>query len=169
MPHSPKRRSTAYHEAGHAVVALALGIPFSYVTVIRRGDSLGHISLGDLERHQATVGWSDQEIRARASIVFAAGAEAERIAGIPSGGWSGDKASVTRLAIHPERLWAFSGVAAAELLLLRWEMVEAVAEQLLARRVLTENHVATVALGAVQPRRTGRQRELPLHDAMQAA
>lgn len=33
----------AYHEAAHAVIAILLRKPFQYATVIRQGDSLGHV------------------------------------------------------------------------------------------------------------------------------
>jgi hypothetical protein len=34
-------RRTAYHEAGHAIAALQLGLPFRYVTVVAKDDYLG--------------------------------------------------------------------------------------------------------------------------------
>src|SRR5882672_2653137 len=39
----PTKRETAYHEAGHAFVAIALGLPFRYVTVEPTATSLGHV------------------------------------------------------------------------------------------------------------------------------
>lgn len=38
---------TAYHEAGHAVVARVLGIPVNVVTVTANDKSLGHVVFGE--------------------------------------------------------------------------------------------------------------------------
>lgn len=35
--------TVAHHEAGHAVAAIYLGIPFQYATVLAEEDSLGHV------------------------------------------------------------------------------------------------------------------------------
>jgi hypothetical protein len=48
MSSSPAKRdyelqATAYHEAGHAVVALLLGLKFRHVTIEPDSDSLGHL------------------------------------------------------------------------------------------------------------------------------
>src|SRR5262249_34387361 len=39
-----ERSSTEYHEAGHAVVGLALKLPMAFVTIKPRASSLGHVS-----------------------------------------------------------------------------------------------------------------------------
>jgi hypothetical protein len=39
-----QRTSTAYHEAGHAVVGLALKIPMAFVTIKPKASTLGHVS-----------------------------------------------------------------------------------------------------------------------------
>ena len=36
-------QSTAYHEAGHAVMAWDQGLKFHHVTIKPHGDSLGHV------------------------------------------------------------------------------------------------------------------------------
>ncbi|MCW5704896.1 MAG: ribbon-helix-helix protein, CopG family [Bradyrhizobium sp.] len=38
---------TAYHEAGHAVVARVLGIPVTIATITKEGSSLGHVVIGE--------------------------------------------------------------------------------------------------------------------------
>jgi hypothetical protein len=42
-PKTPKLEATAYHEAGHAFVAVERRLPFKYVTIEETDDSLGHI------------------------------------------------------------------------------------------------------------------------------
>lgn len=45
MKQSQQRRFTAYHESGHAVASIELGIPFRFVTIIPSEDegTLGHV------------------------------------------------------------------------------------------------------------------------------
>ena len=43
-----RRRSIAYHEAGHAVVAHRLGVEVEHVTIVPDHTSRGHITHGDL-------------------------------------------------------------------------------------------------------------------------
>jgi hypothetical protein len=42
--HDRQRSSTAYHEAGHAVVGLALQLPMAFVTIKPRASTLGHVT-----------------------------------------------------------------------------------------------------------------------------
>ena len=53
--------ATAYHEAGHAVVALALGRPVHRVTVRPTTDRLGQCEFKK-GRHQPTDDWVEDEI-----------------------------------------------------------------------------------------------------------
>jgi hypothetical protein len=55
-----QRTSTAYHEAGHAVIGLALKLPIAFVTIKPRAYSGGHVS-------QAPVHHGVGEVYARAS------------------------------------------------------------------------------------------------------
>src|SRR5262249_23016922 len=55
-----ERSATAYHEAGHAVIGLALKVPIAFVTIKPRGHNLGHFS-------QPPVHHSIGEVYARGS------------------------------------------------------------------------------------------------------
>jgi len=47
--------ATAHHEAGHAVAAWRLEIPFRYATIIPHEDSLGHVLFNRFPK------WCDEE------------------------------------------------------------------------------------------------------------
>ena len=52
---TPKqRRSTAYHEAGHALLAHFFKLPFDYVTILPGEDTLGHLALRAHSRPRTT-------------------------------------------------------------------------------------------------------------------
>src|SRR6185437_9726471 len=42
---SDSKKSTAFHEAGHAVIARALGVRVKYATIKPGGETAGHVSL----------------------------------------------------------------------------------------------------------------------------
>jgi hypothetical protein len=50
-----RHSSTAYHEAGHAVVGLALKLPIAFATIKPRGSTLGHVSEAPVGRSVGTV------------------------------------------------------------------------------------------------------------------
>lgn len=69
-----ERSTTAYHEAGHAVAHIRLGIPFRRVTIKEDGDSLGRVSgygLGRkvFERTQAGVPTAQDRDRLEKEII----------------------------------------------------------------------------------------------------
>ncbi len=71
----------AYHEAGHAVVAARLGVPFDSVTIAADVDSSGHLVLRDpyMYVHGEDVGPDGRDIRSgRLIIVWLAGRIAQR-------------------------------------------------------------------------------------------
>jgi hypothetical protein len=61
----PRRTATAYHEAGHAVMALSLGRPVHKVTIVP-GQMLGGIRLGaceiDKRRLKASKAWLEDDV-----------------------------------------------------------------------------------------------------------
>jgi hypothetical protein len=50
-----ERSCTAYHEAGHAVIGLALRLPVAFVTIKPRAGSAGHFSQAPIHRGVGTV------------------------------------------------------------------------------------------------------------------
>ncbi len=89
-------RGTAFHEAGHAVVAAMLGIMPSYATIVARGDYGGYVYYGD----EKVTKLSKQDSLNRICIMMAGrAAEEEQFGeeGITSG-ISGDLKAATELA-----------------------------------------------------------------------
>jgi ATP-dependent Zn protease len=72
----PRRKATAYHEAGHAVMALSLGRPVQKVTISPGQMSVGGIRLGaceiDKRRLKATKDWLEDD-----ALILLAGMVAE--------------------------------------------------------------------------------------------
>lgn len=82
--YSKELESTAYHEAGHAVIGHALGIPFAYVTIEPDHDSAGHIIAADpysiMEIWEERGKYRDASSASKAKIIgLMAGAETERV------------------------------------------------------------------------------------------
>ena len=73
-------RSTAIHEAGHAVVLIALGLVFSAVSIIPdvRDGTLGRVYLAQHDRTADLHALPREEVNLRYSMVYYAGAEAVR-------------------------------------------------------------------------------------------
>jgi hypothetical protein len=79
--HDFTMEEAAYHEAGHALAMIYLGLSFDYVTIDRDGDSLGHVGHGKRQFRSIPfvnphAGWScceDDEIceRCAAHVKFA--------------------------------------------------------------------------------------------------
>ena len=103
-----ERRNTAYHEAGHAIVGLAVPYdPLHKVTIIPRGRALGvTMNLPEGDRHSRTREWCE----ARMAVLFG-GREAELILGGEknvTNGASGDIQMATQLARAMVTEWGMS-------------------------------------------------------------
>lgn len=142
-------RSTAYHEAGHAVVAQLVGLPFIDVSLVQTETEFGRLKIdsahtkhgGDLLQKQAMVGL--------------AGYLAERTfdpKSDPAGmGQSADFTAVANLLGHSWRdhaewkqLVGAIRVMTEKLVQDNWPAIESVAKALLSRESLTAAEVAVV-------------------------
>ncbi len=96
--------ATAYHEAGHAVMALSLGRPVQKVTVIPGKTTAGGVRLGVCEmqkaRSKSSKNWIDDEV-----LVLFAGmvAEARYTGQYCRQGASQDLRAIKRLLLHRAR------------------------------------------------------------------
>jgi cell division protease FtsH len=103
-----EKRNTAYHEAGHAIVGLAVPYdPLHKVTIIPRGRALGvTMNLPEGDRHSRTREWCE----ARMAVLFG-GREAELILGGEknvTNGATGDIQMATQLARAMVTEWGMS-------------------------------------------------------------
>jgi cell division protease FtsH len=106
------RKIVAYHEAGHAIVALARGLPAPHrVTIMPRGSSLGAVS---------AAGSEDRSVRTRARLMdrlaFLLGGRAaeELVFGDASSGAMDDLAQVGGLAHRMVREWGMGETLGAQ-------------------------------------------------------
>jgi hypothetical protein len=133
--------ATAFHEAGHAVMALALGRPVQRVSVLANADYLGHCEFGKAV-FRPSEDWLEREI-----LIALGGlaAEARRTGSYPWDGSARDRQYVRRLAVQragerralrlERRL-----LAKAEHLLAHeghWKAVELIAAQLQSRGAIS--------------------------------
>ncbi len=134
----PAEDATAYHEAGHAVMALALGRPVAHVSIRPGREFLGTCAFG-----KAVFRPSEDWLEREALIALAgAAAEARRTGVYAWGGAARDQAYVEELALQraggarqAQRLLRRL-LAKAEHLLARqenWRAVERLAAELLHR------------------------------------
>ena len=77
-----KRKIVAYHEAGHAILACRLGVPFKRVTIRQSGVFAGHVLLSRKDPPEEVSPWNpDWNVKA-ARQYWAA-----RICGALAGHW----------------------------------------------------------------------------------
>ncbi len=95
-PSAEALERSAYHEAGHAVVAYALGIPPVFTTVVARSNYGGYVYTADEEK----TGYTKEELLNRICMALAgrAGEVARYGEGGISTGASGDFRSASRMA-----------------------------------------------------------------------
>src|SRR5947209_7847277 len=108
----PRAEATAYHEAGHAVAALALGRPVHRVSILPDREHLGWCAFGK-SVFRPSEDWLEREI-----LISLAGIAAERQA----------ERLERRLLAKIEHLLAQEG---------HWRAVELIAEALLRRGVIS--------------------------------
>jgi cell division protease FtsH len=102
-----ERRTTAYHEAGHAIVTVLTekADPLHKVTVIPRGMALGAtMSLPEQDRY----GWTRKAIQARIRVCFGGRVAEELVCGDISSGAQNDIEQATELARMMVTKWGMS-------------------------------------------------------------
>jgi cell division protease FtsH len=99
-----ERRMVAVHEAGHAVVAAALGRDVDRVSVVRRGTGLGHAAMMRDDR----VLLKRSELLGRMACALAGKAAEEIVYGEPSTGAEADIEAATDLARDMAARWGMS-------------------------------------------------------------
>jgi cell division protease FtsH len=99
-----ERRMVAVHEAGHAVVAAALGREVDRVSVVRRGTGLGHAAMMRDDR----VVLKRSELLDRMACALAGKAAEEIVYGEPSTGAEADIEAATDLARNMAARWGMS-------------------------------------------------------------
>lgn len=159
-----ERATTAYHEAGHAVAAMLLGIKTVHVTIRpdHAAGSLGHHRSGRMvwKRRLADGGEQSAQIRARGenhTIYCLAGSVAENIFRKKAGmrknhaGARADWNEVADIAVGlfgdlatANAFVRFAQLRAEGLMFQWWSNVEAVAKALLEQETLTGDQVRSV-------------------------
>ncbi|MCU1589150.1 MAG: hflB [Frankiales bacterium] len=99
-----ERRMVAVHEAGHAVVAAALGREVDRVSVVRRGRGLGHAAMMRDDR----VLLKRTELLDRMACALAGKAAEEIVYGEPSTGAEADIEAATDMARNMAARWGMS-------------------------------------------------------------
>jgi hypothetical protein len=163
---SGNRRATAYHEAGHAVMALVHQRGFRYVTITARADSLGHVLFRRFSKNfdpEGAFRYSDPRIDRTIDVTVdcaLAGHIAEKRA-TGRNHWSGaigDHDAAIELALYRcgsteqaeaylewRRLWVRDKLTTGHI----WKAVEAVAEALVESERLSHAEARAVYCGAL--------------------
>jgi ATP-dependent Zn protease len=158
---------TAYHEAGHAVVAMKLNQKFHHVTIEPEEGSLGHILHDKLSRRfrpDVEMGFRTREKIENHCLISMAGMAAESKF-IGSETWEGGGSDKDRAIVFASYLYFDSEIVGPYILFMRaradslmrsarvWSQVEAVAAALLEHRTLTWDRVEEIYKAAMFPGR----------------
>jgi ATP-dependent Zn protease len=146
---------TAYHEAGHAVLACQLGLKFRHVTIDPREGSLGHISYVIPRWFTPANAGTDRvrHLTARYIIAAYAGGVAENKVRARRSSWSGrgDVNLIKYLSAwcdgskRIERAFLrYCRAVAEERVCRAWRQIQSVAGALVKRRTLSSDEVASV-------------------------
>lgn len=146
------RQSTAYHEAGHAVVAFFNGFRIEYATIRRDGDTAGMVKVkprGKLDIESASPVMRDKV--ERWIVMTLAGDIAQRkFASRSSRTWqtTADRLTATDLALSvcgsgesATAYIAWLQIVAREIIEARWVFVERVATALLEKETISGNEI----------------------------
>lgn len=168
-------RAVAYHEAGHAVMALVEGIPICSVSVMPRGHPRGVTLQRGFRPDRDASPWAPISAMQHVRFGFAGRLAEERACpGSTSGHWADTKQAASilaRICFSPEELGAYWHLLEIQtkwvLSLPRvWPCVEAVAEALMVRGRLSgadvETIMARVTAEPRQPTPEGPDRRLAL-------
>ena len=145
---------TAYHEAGHAVMHIHLGVPFIDVSIISEEGSNGRVKTSTEGLDSSEM--SADEIEANIYALFGGMAAEELKFGEISRG-IGDitdtEGDYRQISDHLMTLGEFDGepffLRTKEILTTRWSDVEAIAQALLAKKRITFNEVlSTLAVSS---------------------
>lgn len=164
MTRSVLYHPTAYHEAGHAVMAYFLGVCIKKVTIVSGKDYLGRIVHGNVLKGRYWEFSSNSRMEKNALIALA-GDIAQRLHAPRSMGGASkdhDKAydMATRVNTSPEAAVAWIKwlkIRARDILKVRWNLVDSVARELVKRNEVSRDQVAAVLLSSRQSTPGGRR------------
>jgi ATP-dependent Zn protease len=153
-------QATAYHEAGHAVVAFFNRVRFKHATIIKGDDSLGHVLLAKSPK------WFQPEYENTARVQFFAEqrividyagqlAEGKFRGRRPRWGMGQDNEHAVDMAFYfcgsqktVEAYLHYCWCRSSDAVNARWAQIQAVAAALLERKTLTLDEVREIVLTA---------------------
>ena len=128
-----ERIRVAYHEAGHALVAWKLGIPFSEVSAPPRGEGGVARALAEIQRQRGETAMHV------AAAVFLMGGQCAQLRWDPASSSFGCEQDLADASLHAERRTVHLNLfedQAADLIRENWNRVEALAAALLNQPII---------------------------------